>query len=53
MSKETCAPKLEPEATPFQNFDRLFRTVISVPKAAIEKEAAKLKRRKKRAKKSA
>lgn len=36
-----------------QNFDRLFRSVIAVPKAAIEKSEAKWKRKqdKKRAKK--
>ena len=37
----------------FENFDRLFRSVIAVPKAAIDKEEAKWKRkrRKERAKK--
>ena len=28
----------------FENFDKLFRAVIAVPKAAIDKEAAKYKR---------
>lgn len=28
----------------FENFDRLFRAVIAVPKAAIDKEEAKWKR---------
>jgi len=38
----------------FENFDKLFRAVIAVPKAAIDKEEAKYKRaraKKKRAKK--
>ena len=34
----------------FERFDNLFRQVISVPKAAIDKEEAKLKRKKNRAK---
>jgi len=48
-------PLQQPEGTPFEKFDRLFRKVIAVPKAAIDKEGAKWKRRqeKKRAKKSA
>lgn len=33
----------------FENFDRVLRSVISVPKAAVLKEEAKQKRRKKRA----
>jgi hypothetical protein len=40
----------------FQNFDRLFRSVIAVPKLAIDKEETKWKRaraRKKLAKKPA
>jgi hypothetical protein len=40
----------------FENFDRLFRTVIAAPKSAIDKAEAKWKRaraRKKRAKKAA
>jgi hypothetical protein len=32
----------------FDQFDRLFRSVISVPKAAVLKEEAKQKRRKKK-----
>jgi hypothetical protein len=32
----------------FDRFDRLFRTVISVPKSAMLKEEAKQKRRKKK-----
>lgn len=38
----------------FQNFDRLFRSVIAVPKATIDKEEAKWKRQqmKKRPKKA-
>jgi len=39
-------PPIEPKGTSFQNFDRLFRAVISVSKSAIEKEEAKVKRRK-------
>jgi hypothetical protein len=35
----------------FERFDKLFRAVIAVPKAAINKEEAKEKRRKKRDKK--
>ena len=34
----------------FERFDQLFRAVISVPKSAIDKEEAKWKRQKKRAK---
>jgi hypothetical protein len=30
-----------PESTPFENFDRLFRAVVSVPKSAVEAEEAK------------
>jgi hypothetical protein len=29
----------------FENFDRMFRSVISVPKISIEKEEAKWKRK--------
>jgi hypothetical protein len=29
----------------FQNFDRLFRSVIATPKATIDKEEAKWKRK--------
>ena len=29
------------ESTPFENFERLFRAVVSVPKSAVEKEEAK------------
>jgi hypothetical protein len=44
-----------PEGTPFENFDRLFRAVVSVPKSEVEKEEAKerVKNRRKRAKKQA
>ena len=42
------------KGTPFEKMDRLFRTVVAVPKAAVDREEAKLKRRKKkRAKKPA
>jgi hypothetical protein len=42
------------EGTPFEKFDRLFRKEIAVPKAAIDKQEAKWKRRqeRRRAKKS-
>jgi len=30
-----------PAETTFQRFDRAFRTIISVPKAVVEKEEAK------------
>ena len=38
--------------TPFEKFDRLFRAVVAVPKAEVEKEEAKerIKNRRKRAK---
>ncbi len=39
------------KGTPFQKMDRLFRTVVAVPKTAVDREEAKQKRRKKRAKK--
>jgi hypothetical protein len=35
----------QPEDTPWTRLDRAFRTVIKVPKEAILKEEAKLKRR--------
>lgn len=38
-------PVAQSEPTPFQKFDRLFRSVISVPKAAIDREEAKWKRK--------
>lgn len=40
------------ENAPFGRFDRLFRSIITVPKSAVTKEEAKQKRRKKRAKKT-
>jgi len=42
-----------PESTPFENFDKLFRAVVAVPKSEVEKEEAKerIKNRRKRAKK--
>lgn len=36
----------------FERFDRVFRQVVATPKKTIDKEAARLKRRKARAKKS-
>ena len=43
-----------PEKSEFDRFDALFRAVISVPKATIDKEEAKWKKKqtKKRAKKA-
>jgi hypothetical protein len=38
--KATAQTK-DPEGTPFEKFDRLFRAVVAVPKAAVEKEEAK------------
>lgn len=48
-------PGQDSEGTPFENFERLFRAVVSVPKSAVEKEEAKerLKNRKKRERKKA
>jgi hypothetical protein len=42
-----------PEATPWERLERAFRTVLTVPKADLLKEEARLKklRAKKRAKK--
>jgi hypothetical protein len=48
---KATARKKPAKDTPFERFDRLFCAVISVPKNAIEKEEAKLKKRKKRVKK--
>lgn len=41
------------EGTPFEKFDRLFRAVVAVPKAEVEKEEVKerIKNRRKRARK--
>lgn len=36
------------ESTPWQKLDRAFRTVIAVPKEALLKEEARLKRLKQR-----
>lgn len=41
-------PAPDPEGTPFEKFDRLFRSVVSVPKAAVEAEEAKERRRNER-----
>jgi hypothetical protein len=38
------------ESEQFARFDNLFRQVISVPKAAVEKEDRKLKRKQKKKK---
>jgi hypothetical protein len=38
------SPEPEPIASPFEKLDRAFRTVITVPKEALLKEEAKLKR---------
>lgn len=37
-----------PEGTPFENFDRLFRAVVSVPKSAVQAEEAKEKKQRER-----
>ena len=42
LSPETVAKCDAPDQ--FQNFDRMFRAVIAVPKSAVEKEEAKWKR---------
>jgi hypothetical protein len=50
------APALPaPDCTPFENFDRLFRAVVAVPKSEVEKEEAKerIKNRRKREKRKA
>lgn len=49
---KTAAQTQDPEATPFEKFDRLFRAVASVPKADVEKAEAKerLKNRRQREK---
>jgi hypothetical protein len=50
---EPSGPAPKVETTPFQKFDSHFRSVISVPKAAIDREEAKLRKRKRqRAKKN-
>jgi hypothetical protein len=54
MATMKPAPALPaPEGTPFENFDRLFRAVVAVPKSEVEKEEAKerSKNRRKRARK--
>jgi len=54
MATMKPAPVLPaPESTPFENFDRLFRAVVAVPKSEVEKEEAKerKKNQRKRAKK--
>ena len=45
----------EPPSAPFENFDRLFRAVVAVPKSEVEKEEAKerIKNRRKREKRKA
>ncbi len=45
----------QPEGTPFEKFDNLFRKVVAVPKAAIDKEEKKWRRQqaRRRTKKSA
>ena len=40
-SMKTATRTKDPEGTPFEKFDRLFRAVVAVPKAAVEKEEAK------------
>jgi hypothetical protein len=45
-------PKLPPieqaDGTPFEKFDRLFRAVISVPKAEIERRESEWRKAKKK-----
>ncbi|MEK6336812.1 MAG: hypothetical protein AABM67_17945 [Acidobacteriota bacterium] len=55
MKKQTAT-----EPSPFENFDRLFRGIIAVPKSEVEKEEAKeriknraMRAKRKRAKKKA
>jgi hypothetical protein len=36
-----AAEQPAPEPAPFERFDRLFRAVVSVPKAAVEEREAK------------
>jgi len=47
MRKAISIPQ-QPGETPFERFDGLFRKIIAVPKATIDKEEAKWKRRKQR-----
>jgi len=49
--KRPLPPIRTPEGTPFQKFDSLVSVVMAVPKAAIDKEESKWKRRRKREKK--
>jgi len=44
-----------PEGEPFEKFDRLFRAIVSVPKAAVEEQEAKerAKNQRKRERKAA
>jgi hypothetical protein len=56
MATMKSAPVLPaPESTPFEKFNRLFRSIISVPKSAVEKEEAKerARNRKRRERKKA
>jgi len=46
LSETTIAKCDAPDQ--FENFDRLFRSVIAVPKTTIEKEEAKWKRKQER-----
>jgi hypothetical protein len=52
---KTVAQSNQSEGTPFEKFDRLFRAVVAVPKAEVEKEEAKerIKNQRKRARKKA
>jgi hypothetical protein len=51
MNKSLPAP-LVPGNTEFERFDNLFRTVIAVPKATIDREEAKWKRARARKKRT-
>jgi hypothetical protein len=56
MSHMKPAPEQPaPEGEPFERFDRLFRAVVKVPKAAVEEQEAKEreKNRRKRERRSA
>ncbi|MBZ5609802.1 MAG: hypothetical protein LAP38_16190 [Acidobacteriia bacterium] len=46
--KPAAPPIAVPGGTPFQRMDNLFRAVIAVPKAEIDKREEKWKREKKR-----
>jgi hypothetical protein len=53
MANKSVPLPIKVEGTPFEKFDQLFRTVIAVPKAVIDKEEKKWKRARARKKKTA